>query len=151
MKLKYRGITYEPVPTPIRFSGYRGEGKYRGVPAKYSAFVTDGSWPEVELTYRGVPYKTGRPEQPISPVPADVSIPATQEPSAKLPALDELVRRLVMNRHQQVKKREQSMLARMDAEVGLTVEEAVHFRNHIQGYTPYNEWIDYERSHIAMS
>lgn len=72
-------------------------------------------------------------------------------PSAKLPALDELVRRLVMNRHQQVKKREQSMLARMDAEVGLTVEEAVHFRNHIQGYTPYNEWIDYERSHIAMS
>ncbi len=69
----------------------------------------------------------------------------------KLLSMDERVRRLLMNHQQQVRRREQSMLVRMNAEVGLPVEEAIHYRNHIQGYIPYNEWMDYERSHVAMS
>lgn len=65
--------------------------------------------------------------------------------------IDERLRHLMMSHHHQIRKREQSMLARMDAEVGLSAEDAIHFQNHIQGYIPADEWMSYDRSAVAMS
>ncbi|WP_416669879.1 hypothetical protein [Egbenema bharatensis] len=56
-----------------------------------------------------------------------------------------------MNHHRQIRKREQSMLARSDVKIELSVEAATHFQNHVQGYTPHDEWMSYDRSSAAMS
>jgi len=145
MKLKYRGITYEPTAVTTKLRGYAGEGKYRGITIKYPSFIADILPPEVELTYRGVPYRTGRPKASVSV--ASVPMAAKME---NVP-IDKQIRQLAMQHQRQIRKREQSMLLRKDAEIGLSVDDAIHFRNHIQGYTPFNEGMDYERSHVAMS
>jgi hypothetical protein len=57
----------------------------------------------------------------------------------------------MMNHHRSVKRREQSMLTRLDGEVGLPVSAATGFWNHIQGKVHPSFWSTYDRSHIAMS
>ena len=147
MKLKYRGITYEPATVTTRPRGYIGEGKYRGITVKYPSFIADVFPPEIELTYRGVPYKTGKPRAAVSVA----SVPVVAVAKAENPSIDEQIRQLTMQHQRQIRKRERSMLLRKDAEIGLSVGAVTHLRNHIQGYTPFNELTDYERSHVAMS
>ena len=156
MKLQYRGIPYKYEPIAVRLGGYFGEGKYRGVPAKYAIFTADVPSPEFELTYRGVAYHVGQPKDIASPNQGAVRVPETATDSETPAAeetltMNEQLRRLMMAHHRQIRKREQSMLARSDVKAGLSVEDATHFQNHIQGYIPYNEWMDCDRSHVAMS
>ncbi len=96
----------------------------------------------MKLSYRDISHQPALPAQ--TPV---VELLAPVKPLC----IEERVRRLIMNHHRQVRQREQSMLVRMDAEVGLPIEAALHYRNHIQGDIPFHEWMDYERSHVAMS
>ncbi|WP_233222896.1 hypothetical protein [Chroococcidiopsis sp. CCALA 051] len=63
----------------------------------------------------------------------------------------EQARALMMQHHRQIKQREQSMLSRAGAKVGLSTEEATRFWNHIQGMTRTSFWTTYDRSHVGMS
>ncbi|MBF2003785.1 MAG: DUF4278 domain-containing protein [Synechococcales cyanobacterium M58_A2018_015] len=168
MKLSYRGVPYEYMPTPVTLAGYRGKGKYRGIPTSYAIFTADVPQPEYELTYRGATYTTGSPQsrasqsppvarQEATSVPESVSEPVSEPvvgpatSAVNPPTMNERLRYLMMEHHRRIRKREQSMLARLDADIGLSVEDATHFYNHIQGYFPNDEWPDYDRSPAAMS
>ena len=90
-------------------------------------------------------YRTGRPKASVSVASVPIAAKTRSVP------IDEQIRQLAMQHQRKIRKREQSMLLRKDAEIGLSVDNAIHFRNHIQGCTPFNEVTDYERSHVAMS
>lgn len=172
MKLSYRGVPYEYIPTPVTLVGYRGKGKYRGIPTSYAIFTANVPQPEYKLTYRGATYTTGSPQSVASqpppvasqgttsipesapePVSEPVVGPATPavNPPTMPPTMNDRLRYLMMEHHRRIRKREQSMLARLDADIGLSVKDATHFYNHIQGYFPNDEWPDYDRSPAAMS
>jgi hypothetical protein len=59
-------------------------------------------------------------------------------------------RALMMRHHQMVKNRQQSMLSRAAAEVGLP-SETPHFQNHIQGKFPSDFQADYDRGNASAS
>uniref|UniRef100_B8HNN5 DUF4278 domain-containing protein n=1 Tax=Cyanothece sp. (strain PCC 7425 / ATCC 29141) TaxID=395961 RepID=B8HNN5_CYAP4 len=146
MKLQYRGVTYDHIPHPVKLGNTSKAGKYRGVAVNYPTLMTDVPQPQMELTYRGVTYTTGqdkkvKADKPVQPV-------ATQAQST---TLEERLRLLMMKHHRQMVRREQAMLARVDAEVGLPVTAATGFRNHIQGLTPSPVWLSCDRSSVAMS
>jgi hypothetical protein len=63
----------------------------------------------------------------------------------------EQARTLMMQHHRQIKQRQQSMLSRVGAKVGLSTQAATRFWNHIQGMTHTNFWTTYDRSHVGMS
>lgn len=164
MKHKYRGVPYRYEPAAVTFGGepiavtfnrHVGEEKYRGAPAKYAIFTADIPYPEFELNYRGFTRHIGQAKGFVSSdqgsdtvlETTDSENPATVKPVS----IDERLRQLMMAHHRQIRKREQAMLVRLDARTGLSVEDATHFRNHIQGYIPYDEWMNYDRSHAAMS
>ena len=156
MKLKYRGIPYKYDPITVRFGGYFGEGKYRGVPAKYAIFTADVPSPEFELMYRGMTYHIGQPEITTSPSQGSVDVPETatapEIPAAVKPlTMNERLRRLMMNHHRKVKQRQQAMLSRSDARVGLPTGEASRFWNHIQGKVHPSFGESYDRSSAALS
>lgn len=57
-------------------------------------------------------------------------------------------RALMMRHHQMVKNRQQSMLSRASAELGLTDGE---YQNRIQGKFPADFGADYDRSNSSVS
>jgi hypothetical protein len=57
---------------------------------------------------------------------------------------------LFIRRHQRSRKREQGMMVRLAAEVGIPVNEAAHYESHIQGKMPH-DFASYDRSSTAMS
>ncbi|MGK7871875.1 MAG: hypothetical protein AB4426_00690 [Xenococcaceae cyanobacterium] len=59
-------------------------------------------------------------------------------------------RALMSRHHQLIKNREQSMLFRAVADIGLDVD-VTHYHSHIQGKTPANFGKVYDRNHAAMS
>lgn len=164
MKHKYCGVPYkyEPVavtfggePIAVAFNGHVEKEKYRGAPAKYAIFTADVPYPEFESNYRGFTRHLGQAKGFASPDQNSGTVSETtdsENPTTVKPlSINEQLRRLMMSHHRQIRKREQAMLARLDAKIGLSVEDATHFQNHIQGYIPYNEWMNYDRSHAAMS
>jgi hypothetical protein len=59
--------------------------------------------------------------------------------------------RALMSRHYQlIRNREQSMLLRTVAEIGVDVD-VTRYHSHVQGVTPNNFGQNYERSHTTMS
>lgn len=75
----------------------------------------------------------------------------TKQAKSAVLSVQEQARDLMMQHHRQIKQREQSMLSRVGAKVGLPIEEATHFWNHIQGMTHTSFWTTYDRSHVGMS
>jgi hypothetical protein len=59
-------------------------------------------------------------------------------------------RTLMMRHHQIVKNREQAMLTRAIAELGLEID-VTHYHTHIQGKTPAGFQASYDRSQATMS
>ena len=59
-------------------------------------------------------------------------------------------RSLMSRHHQNIKNREQAMLIRSLAELGLDID-MTHYRSHIQGKTPSNFSTVYDRAHVTMS
>lgn len=60
-------------------------------------------------------------------------------------------RALMMRHHQLIKNRQQSLLCRSAAEVGLPPEEAANYWTHIQGKPSAASESSYNRSHSTMS
>ncbi len=161
MKLTYRGVSYDYTPNPVPKKGsVIGTGTYRGAAVTFNALAEQPPQPSADLTWRGVPYPTGTPaavaapgvEAPMAVTPvAEPAAPggakAVAEPSIGVVALG---RNLFIRHHQRMRRREQGMMVRLAAEVGISVEDAAHYESHIQGKMPH-DFSGYDRSSTAMS
>jgi hypothetical protein len=65
-------------------------------------------------------------------------------------SVQQQARALMSRHHQLIQNREQSMLLRAGAEVGIDVD-ITRFHSHVQGMTPYNFGQSLDRSHATMS
>ncbi|MBD2103509.1 DUF4278 domain-containing protein [Leptolyngbya sp. FACHB-261] len=165
MKLTYRGVSHDYTPPAVEPMGEGTQGKYRGLDWRFRnlrhPFVQQAT---LDLKYRGVAYRTGpvtplAPEvvAPVAPVARQVAPQAEPTPalSMSVPAMavrsaHEEARLLMMGHHRSIKNREQSLLSRSAAEVGLAAD-VTQFWNHIQGKVHPSFRATYDRSHAAMS
>jgi hypothetical protein len=153
MQLTYRGINYDYTPNPAPKMGPTIDtGHYRGAPVTFQAMAELPEQPAADLTWRGVDYQTG-----LTGKTSVTDLPATPESAieiaaAQAPALSisDRARSLFIRRHQRSRKREQGMMVRLAAEVGLPIEEAAHYESHIQGKLPH-DFAAYDRSSMGMS
>ncbi len=147
MKLTYRGVTYDYNPPKVEYGDRQEVGKYRGVDIRFRNIKkAPVMQPTLDLLYRGVAYTT-------NPAAVEPTVEPTVE-SVKTPALlsvQERARQLMMNHHKNVKRRQQAMLTRSDAQIGLPPSEASHFWNHIRGEVHPSFDASYDRSQAAMS
>jgi hypothetical protein len=159
MKLTYRGVSYNYTPNPMPKMGDTfATGTYRGAAVAFRAVAEPPAQPAADLTWRGVRYHTGiaatvAPVAAVDPVvePAAV-LTVTPTPVAEVGVsnIPELARNLSIRRHQRSRRREQGMMVRLAAEVGLPMDEAIQYESHIQGKRPH-DFAAYDRSSTAMS
>lgn len=139
MKLTYRGVSYDYNPPTVEYGDRTQVGKYRGVDVRFRNIKkAPVLQPTLDLIYRGVAYTANPTESPAS-----VAAPA--------PSVKEQARWLMMSHHKNVKRRQQAMLTRLDAKVGLPASEATHFWNHIRGEAHPSFGASYDRSQATMS
>ncbi|NER81187.1 MAG: DUF4278 domain-containing protein [Leptolyngbya sp. SIO1D8] len=161
MQLTYRGVHYDYAPNPRpKFGPVLATGIYRGAPVCFRALAEMPKQPRFILKWRGVPYRSGLKVHRVQPTRPEVKPVATSEPSTpsmpesamatSKPGVFERARVLFIRRHQKIRQREQSMLVRLDEEVGLTAEDATHYESQIQGKVPH-DFAGYDRSNTAMS
>ncbi len=167
MKLTYRGNSYDLTSNPAPKLGETIDtGNYRGAPVVFKALAEVPVQPANDLAWRGVPYRTGI----AAPVMAPAILPAVAaniaalvvepvvvqvaepvaEPVVTASNIPNLARNLFIRRHQRSRRREQGMMVRLAAEVGLPVEDAAHYESHIQGKMPH-DFSGYDRGSSAMS
>ncbi|MEO0828517.1 MAG: DUF4278 domain-containing protein [Cyanobacteria bacterium J06635_1] len=150
MLLTYRGVSYNYTPNPMpKFAPVYAMGSYRGAPVSFYALAEVPEQLSFDLTWRGVPYRSGPTVQIATAAEPVAATPVTTSESAA-PNILERMRNLVMRRHRRIRQREQSMLGRLNEEVGLTAEDATQYESEIQGKTPH-DFGGYDRSHKAMS
>jgi hypothetical protein len=137
MKLYYRGIAYDYTPPEVNTTNTSLAGTYRGAKHYFQQAVVPEATTSHELSYRGVAYCTGETTQaPVAP----------QQPQS---SIESLARSLMMTRHNWIKNREQSLLARSGAEIGLV--EASHYWSQIQGKINPGFRVSYDRSRATFS
>lgn len=185
MKLTYRGVNYDYTPNPAPAMGSTfSTGHYRGAAVEFHTLAEVPEQPIADLTWRGVPYRTGTPAPAIADiktlVPAEaplaevrrveeatviepdvepdtvaramptVATAATEAIANTTDKVTDMARNLFLRHHQRIRRREQVMMLRLGAEVGLPVDEAAHYESHIQGKVPH-DFSGYDRSSVAMS
>jgi hypothetical protein len=150
MKLTYRGMSYDYNPPEVEYGDLNQSGKYRGLDVRFRnpqrPLVLQ---PTLDLLYRGVAHKS----QGVEESPASVSGETVEADVAKTPVLSiqDRARMLMMSHHRRVKHRQQAMLSRLDAQVGLPSGEASQFWNHVQGKVHPSFGDTYDRSQAALS
>jgi hypothetical protein len=171
MKLIYRGVSYEYNPPQVEYGDRAAVGKYRGVDIRFRNIQKAPVLkPTLDLIYRGSTYKVDpapapkaetAPRLSASDGASDLiyrgatykinSAPAPEAKPAPALSISDRARVLMMDHHRSVKRRQQAMLARTDAQVGLDAKAASSFWNHIQGtaHPSFND--NYDRSHAALS
>lgn len=155
MKLTYRGVSYDYTPNPMPKLGDTFEtGTYRGATVAFRSVTEPPAQPAADLIWRGVPYHKGTMAPTAANEPVAVAEPAVAEPAMVAAngasGIPELARNLFIRRHQRSRKREQGMMVRLAAEVGLPLDEAIQYESHIQGKRPH-DFAAYDRSGPAMS
>ncbi|MBE9181841.1 DUF4278 domain-containing protein [Oculatella sp. LEGE 06141] len=159
MKLTYRGVSYDYNPPQVEVSNSNTVGKYRGLDVRFrNPKKNPVQQPTLDLVYRNVAYTANA--VPEAAVAAPVATPAAAvaiEPVSTVPAIATVLsihdraRSLMMNHHRSVKRRQQAMLSRLDAEVGLDAGDASHYWNHVQGKVHPSFWGTYDRGHASLS
>jgi hypothetical protein len=152
MKLTYRGISYESHPVPTPNSPLEMAGQYRGVHWRLNNPTTyPMEEPPLELKYRGIPYVTGTPEV-ITPENSDTPefIPVSSVAELLALTLDDKARALTLSHCRSIKKRQQAMLGRVAAEVGLS-SDISNYWNRIQGKVHPTFRTSYARSSVSLS
>jgi hypothetical protein len=110
MKLSYRGVKYDYNPPVVETTDSEVVGKYRGLDWRFRNLKKPPVLqPRVNLKYRGVYYQTGTPAVAKSAEPVNVPAVSTREKA----------RSLMINHQRSLKNRQQAMLNRTAAEVGL--------------------------------
>lgn len=131
MKLTYRGVSYEYNPPLIETSEVEVVGKYRGLdwrfrnPTKVPVMQSN-----LDLKYRGVAYSTNDRTEQVSSTPTEVKNgELVQTPVF---SIQDRARSLMLKHSQTIKNRQQVMLNRLAAEIGLT-DDVSQYSNCIQG------------------
>ena len=152
MQLKYRGVSYEYQPPHVEMNPSGEVGQYRGIEWR---FRNPKSLPvlksNLDLVYRGVPYQKGptaTAQAPAADRPAVTGVPVSAPVATS--SVENLARSLMMAHHTLIKRREQSLLARAAAEVGLGVG-AGQYWSPVQGKINSGFRQTYDRSHVALS
>jgi hypothetical protein len=146
MKLTYRGVEHNYNPPQINTKPGQLAGRYRGLDWRFcdptKAYVQQ---PTLDLIYRGVTYQNGTTTeaQPVA-VPTPVV-------DRELNRSRDLSRDLIVGHQRAIKNRQQAMLTRLAAEVGLTAREAGSYWNRIQGKIHPSFRETYDRSSAALS
>lgn len=125
MKLTYRGISYEYNPPLVETADVEAVGKYRGLEWRFrnptKLPVTQAS---LDLKYRGVAYSTNSQVEEVSSASADVkNAESVQTPVF---SIGDRARFLMMKHSRAIENRQQTMLNRVAAEIGLTVDVSQH-------------------------
>jgi hypothetical protein len=153
MKLTYRGVSYDytPNPTPQKAPSF-DTGIYRGQAIEFQTLVEIPEQPVADLMWRGVPYQTGKTAETKVPVATPVAgtVPETIATVLLNGPVVAMSRQLFIRHRQRSRKREQGMMVRLAAEVGIPVEDAAHHESQIQGKLPH-DFGGYDRSSAAMS
>ncbi|MBE7381779.1 MAG: DUF4278 domain-containing protein [Leptolyngbya sp. SIO1E4] len=150
MKLAYRGVQYDYTPPAVEMSSSSDIGKYRGVDIRFRTVKKNSvQQPTLDLVYRGVSYHTGE-AAPQAASAHRPSTPTVADVPAALADLEFKARMMLTGHHRNVKRRQQTMLTRLAADVGLAADAPQHW-NHIQGKVHPSFWATYDRSHAASS
>jgi hypothetical protein len=151
MQLTYRGVKYDYNPPTVEMKATDEVGKFRGVDIRFRTVKRNPvQQPTLDLKYRGVAYATGAAAPAVQPAPVTVPEAAPVAAPAVAISTEDRARTAMLNRHRSVKRRQQSMLARLATEAGLP-EEAAKYWNHIQGKVHPSFWATYGRSGGAAS
>jgi len=145
MQLKYRGVTYEYNPPTVEATVGAATGKYRGLDWRFRNLkAAPVMMPTHNLKYRGVAYSTG-------PVASNetASSEAANTVKPKVP-VSELARYRMVSQTRAIEQREQSMLNRLAAQVGVDTSQW-KFSNHIQGKIHPSFRLSYVRTGAAFS
>ncbi|MBF2089100.1 MAG: DUF4278 domain-containing protein [Synechococcales cyanobacterium K44_A2020_017] len=159
MKLTYRGTTYNYTPPAVELGDSTSVGTYRGVDIRFrnpkKVFVQQTT---LDLKYRNAAYTSTQPVMDAAIAPEIEATPVAQVMAAvaepvKAAVLDvqDRARALMMGHHRTIKQRQQAMLTRLDAEVGVPVAEAAKYWNHVQGKVHPSFRASYDRSGAALS
>lgn len=154
MKLTYRGTTYDYNPPVVELSDSSSVGKYRGLDVRFrnpkKAPVLQTT---LDLKYRNALYTSVQPAAAGAIAPQVEATPAPVVEAVANAVLDvqDRARTLMMNHHRSIKRRQQAMLSRLDVEVGLPVDEAAKYWNHVQGKVHPSFRATYDRSGAALS
>lgn len=91
MKLTYRGVRYDYVPTLIpRFGPVFATGVYRGAPVAFHTVVDALKQPRLDLVWRGIAHRTGSTPAMLRPMSDTVSA-ASSTPELNLKTSEEAV------------------------------------------------------------
>ncbi|RZM77379.1 DUF4278 domain-containing protein [Leptolyngbya iicbica] len=149
MKLTYRGIQYDYNPPVVEMNNTAEVGKYRGVDIRFRSVKKNPvQQPTLDLVYRGVAYRTGETAVETTPVAAPVATVA--DAPATLADLELKARTLLMGHHRNVKRRQQAMMTRLAADVGLE-GDVNQYWSRIQGKVHPSFWATYDRGGSAAS
>lgn len=171
MKLSYRGVSYEVNPevtsTPSQPTIPATDLLYRG--ARYrrhqvapsdalEAIVKSREVMPTTLVYRGATYRRNQVASTdaleaivkLREANTQPAAPETAVASEPTVSVQEKARLLTMNHHRTIKNRQQVMLSRSAAEVGLTANVS-NYWNHIQGKIHPSFRTTYDRSLSALS
>ncbi len=150
MQLKYRGVTYEYNPPTVEATEEVAIGKYRGLDWRFRNLkAAPVIMPTHNLKYRGVAYSTGpvASSETASNETASSETANTVKPKV---TVSELARYRMASQSRAIEQREQSMLNRLAAQVGVDTSEW-KFSNHIQGKIHPSFRLNYERTGPAFS
>ncbi len=163
MKLTYRGIPYSYTAPDVQYGDVETRGTYRGLdirfrnPKKAPVYTTT-----LDLVYRGAAYRTqdgAIASETVDASPAAVASMAEPVPTAVVPVptaatsvlnVQDKARSLMTDHHRIIKRRQQDMLSRLAAEIGVHGDAASRW-NLIQGKIHPTFRINYDRSKSAMS
>lgn len=149
MKLTYRGVQYDYTPPVVEMNKTAEVGKYRGVDIRFRTVKKNPvQQPTLDLVYRGAAYRTG--EAATETVPATVTVKPVADAPAALADLELQARAMLVNHTRNVKRRQQAMLTRSAADVGLEADVTTYW-NRIQGKVHPSFWATYDRSSAASS
>jgi hypothetical protein len=157
MKLTYRGVSYDYTPNLIlKDTPCFDAGVYRGQPIHFQVLAETPEQLAADLTWRGIPYHTGKTTEAAPSVTAPKATPeatSVKEAAVRVQtngSVMDKARQLFIWHHQHSRKREQGMMVRLAAEVGISVDDAAHYESHIQGKLPH-DFDSYDRNSAAMS
>lgn len=135
MQLKYRGINYDYTPPEVTYGRNKGAGQYQGV-----------AFPRRILHEFPVP----KPDSEIASCSFEHRTGQKQTGAAGCRSATDEARWLMMNHHQTIKQRQQSMLGRLAADIHMAAAPTLYW-NHIQGKVHPSFRATYDRSTAAMS
>jgi len=139
MKLTYRGVGYEPNHSKNTVSIPAVDLKYRGATYRLTQTAHTEALNSI-LKNRGVE-SNSQPAAEATPVRTSDTVE---------PSVQDKARFLTLNHHRAVKNRQQTILNRSAAELGLGATVR-NYWNHIQGKVHPSFWATYDRSHATLS